>query len=184
MIKAQMKGINPLGYFAASWLFPVDYPKSEITGADSVRAGWDRCVYQTMDCQRFYPCSSQKWNSVRSFKISPGFQESKLWYLQGCAWRIPRGTALERRGLQKSWLILKDHLLQAEESQNGLSQQAGNQAEVAGGLHGGARSSWPNPSSNEVQGQVTREEFRITDHVGMKAKAHLELNLARDGKGD
>ena len=48
--------------------------------------------------------------------------------------RIPWDKAVEGRVAQESWLICKDHLLQAQERE--ASQQRGSQVKTPGGLHG------------------------------------------------
>jgi len=48
--------------------------------------------------------------------------------------RVPWDKALEGRGAQESWLILKDLLLQPQE--RFIPTKRGNQAKTSGGLHG------------------------------------------------
>ncbi|PKU43200.1 glycerol kinase [Limosa lapponica baueri] len=96
--------------------------------------------------------------------------------------------ALERSGAQGSWLVFKDHLLQAQD-QCIPRKKSGKKAR---------RPAWMNKelldnlkSTKEAyrgwkQGQVDCEEYRETVQVARnhfrQAKAQLELNLARDIK--
>lgn len=47
---------------------------------------------------------------------NPGFQENRLYSLQGSTWWRKWDKALERRGTQENWLIFEDHILQASEA--------------------------------------------------------------------
>ncbi|GAB0202999.1 hypothetical protein GRJ2_002765500 [Grus japonensis] len=103
--------------------------------------------------------------------------------------RIPWDKALEGSGAQDSWLILKGHLLQAQERCIPTKRKSGKNTK---------RPAWMNKEllgkvkhKKEAyrgwkQGQVAWEEYRETvqatrDQV-RKAKALIELNLARDVK--
>ncbi|GAB0210007.1 hypothetical protein GRJ2_003466500 [Grus japonensis] len=103
--------------------------------------------------------------------------------------RIPWDKALEGRGAQDSWLIFKGHLLQAQErciptkrkSSNSTKRPPWMNKEVLGKVKQkkeGYRG-WK-------QGQVAWEEYRETVRAARdqvrKAKALIELNLARDVK--
>ncbi|KAM9590815.1 uncharacterized protein ACIBXB_005869 [Morphnus guianensis] len=105
--------------------------------------------------------------------------------------RVPWDTALEGRGVQASWLIFKDHLLQAQErciptkrkSDKTTSRPAWMNKELLDKLKHKkeAYRGWK-------QGQVAWEEYReivqaARDQV-RKAKALIELNLSRDVKGN
>ncbi|KGL97778.1 hypothetical protein N301_06892, partial [Charadrius vociferus] len=97
--------------------------------------------------------------------------------------------ALEGRGAQESWLIFKDHLLQAQERCIPTKRKAGRKAR---------RLAWMNKELLDMtkrkkeayrewkQGQVAWEEYRgivraARDRV-RQAKAQIELNLAKDIK--
>ncbi|PKU32701.1 hypothetical protein llap_16995 [Limosa lapponica baueri] len=101
--------------------------------------------------------------------------------------RVPWDKALEGRGAQESWLIFKDHLLQAQERCIPAKRKSGKNAR---------RPAWMNrelldnlKQKKEAyrgwkQGQVGWEEYReivraASDQV-RKAKAQIDLNLARD----
>ena len=105
--------------------------------------------------------------------------------------RVTWDKALEGRGAQESWLIFKDHPLQAQERCILTKRKSGK------------TSRRPARTNKELldklkhkkeiyrgwkQGQVAWEEYRETvwvprDQVS-KAKALIELNLARDIKGN
>ncbi|KFQ47588.1 hypothetical protein N333_10656, partial [Nestor notabilis] len=103
--------------------------------------------------------------------------------------KIPWDIALEGRGAQDWWLIFKDHLLHAQECCVPTRRKRSRRArrppwmdnELLRKLRGKkeAYRRWK-------RGQVVWEEYRTTvrearDQV-RKAKAQLELNLARDVK--
>ncbi|KAM6092638.1 uncharacterized protein LJ206_005604 [Theristicus caerulescens] len=105
--------------------------------------------------------------------------------------RVPWDKALEGRGAQESWLIFKDHLLQAQERCILIKRKSGKNAR---------RPAWMNKELLDKlklkkeayrackQGQVAWDEYReivqtARDQV-RKAKALIELNLARDVKGN
>ncbi|KFW73581.1 hypothetical protein AS28_12130, partial [Pygoscelis adeliae] len=106
--------------------------------------------------------------------------------------RVPWDKAMEGRGAQESWVIFKDHLLQAQERCIPTKRKSGKNTR---------RPAWMNKEllgklkhKKEAyrgwkQGQVAWEEYReeiiqaARDQV-RKAKALIELNLARDIKGD
>ncbi|GAB0207196.1 hypothetical protein GRJ2_003185200 [Grus japonensis] len=105
--------------------------------------------------------------------------------------RIPWDKALEGRGAQDSWLIFKGHLLQAQERCIPTKRKSGKNTK---------RPPWMNKEllgkvkhKKEAyrgwkQGQVAWEEYRETVRAARdqvrKAKALIELNLARDVKGN
>ncbi|KFV00270.1 hypothetical protein N340_10900, partial [Tauraco erythrolophus] len=105
--------------------------------------------------------------------------------------RAQRDEALEGRGAQESWLIFKDHLLQAQERCIPTKRKSGRNTR---------RPAWMNKKlldqlghKNKAykrwkQGQVTWEEYRAivraTRDQVRKAKALIELNLVRDIKGN
>ncbi|KFV12556.1 hypothetical protein N340_13926, partial [Tauraco erythrolophus] len=105
--------------------------------------------------------------------------------------RVRWNEALEGRGAQESWVIFKDHLLQAQERCISKKRKPGRNTR---------RPVWMNKelldqlghkkkaSRGWRQGQVAWEEYRAIvrvtrDQVG-KAKAPIELNLARDIEGN
>ncbi|KFV19911.1 hypothetical protein N340_04997, partial [Tauraco erythrolophus] len=105
--------------------------------------------------------------------------------------RVQWDKALEGRGAQESWLIFKDHLLQAQEWCIPTKRKSGRNTR---------KPAWMNKEFlNKVKhkkeayrewkkGQVAWEEYRAVvrttrDQV-RKAKALIELNLARDIKGN
>jgi len=102
---------------------------------------------------------------------------------------IPWVRTLEGRGVQESWSLLKHHFLHAQDQCIPLSKKSSK---------GNRRPTW---MSNELlvelrwerkvygmwkEGQATWEEYRnvvkACRDATRKAKAHLELNLARDVK--
>ncbi|KFW00854.1 hypothetical protein N327_12339, partial [Fulmarus glacialis] len=104
--------------------------------------------------------------------------------------RVPWDKALEGRGAQESWLIFKDHL-QAQEPCISTKRKSGKNAR---------RPAWVDKELLDKlkhrkeaykgwkQGQVAWDEYReivraASDQV-RKAKALIELNLARDIKGN
>ncbi|GAB0208941.1 hypothetical protein GRJ2_003359800 [Grus japonensis] len=105
--------------------------------------------------------------------------------------RVPWDKALEGRGAQDSWLVFKDHLLQAQEQCIPTKRKTGENTR---------RPAWMNEMLPDQlkhkkeayrgwkQGQVAWEEHReivqaARDQV-RKAKAPRELNLARDIEGN
>ncbi|KFW09032.1 hypothetical protein N327_00801, partial [Fulmarus glacialis] len=105
--------------------------------------------------------------------------------------RVPWDKALEGRGAQESWLIFKDHLLQAQEQCIPTKRKSGKNAR---------RPTWMNKELLDklkhknkayrgwTQGQVAWEEYReivqaARDQV-RKAKVLTELHLAGDVKGN
>ncbi|KFV09049.1 hypothetical protein N340_00462, partial [Tauraco erythrolophus] len=105
--------------------------------------------------------------------------------------RVQWDEALEGTGAQESWLIFKDHLLQAQEWCIRTKRKSGRNTR---------RPAWMNKELlNKLrhkkkayrewkQGQVAWEEYReivrVTRDQVRKAKALIELNLARDIKGN
>ncbi|GAB0190272.1 hypothetical protein GRJ2_001492500 [Grus japonensis] len=105
--------------------------------------------------------------------------------------RIPWDKALEGRGAQESWLAFKDHLLQAQEQCTPTKRKSGKNAR---------RPAWMNKEllgkfkhKKEAYrgwkpGQVAWEEYgeivRAARDQIRKAKALIELNLARTVKGN
>ncbi|GAB0186361.1 hypothetical protein GRJ2_001101400 [Grus japonensis] len=102
--------------------------------------------------------------------------------------RVPWDRALEGRGVQKSWLVFEDHLLQAQEQCIPTKRKSGKTR----------RPAWMNKEllsklkhkkeayGGWKQGWVAWEEYRETVQAARdqvkKAKALIELNLARDIK--
>ncbi|KFV09134.1 hypothetical protein N340_03481, partial [Tauraco erythrolophus] len=105
--------------------------------------------------------------------------------------RVQWDEALEGRGAQESWLIFKGHLLQAQERCIPTKRKSGWNTR---------RPAWMNKELLDQlghkkaayrgwkQGQVAWEEYRAivqaTRDQVRKAKALIELNLARDIKGN
>ncbi|KFW68190.1 hypothetical protein AS28_13777, partial [Pygoscelis adeliae] len=105
--------------------------------------------------------------------------------------RVPWHKALEGRGAQESWVMFKDHLLQAQERCIPTKRKSGKNAR---------RPAWKNKELLDKlkhkkeayrgwkQGQVAWEEYREIVPAARaqvrKAKALIELNLARDIKGN
>ncbi|KFV03471.1 hypothetical protein N340_12087, partial [Tauraco erythrolophus] len=106
--------------------------------------------------------------------------------------RVQWDEALEGRGAQESWLIFKDHLLQAQEWCIPTKRRSGGNTR---------RPAWMNKELLDQlgqkkkayrgwkQGQVAWEEYsytavRATRDDVRKAKTLIELNLARDIKGN
>lgn len=56
------------------------------------------------------------------------FRRTDFGLLRDLLGRTPRGKALEARGVQESWLILKDHLLQAQEKSIPKKRKGGEKA--------------------------------------------------------
>ncbi|KFV04324.1 hypothetical protein N340_00281, partial [Tauraco erythrolophus] len=102
--------------------------------------------------------------------------------------RVPWHKPLEGRGAQESWLIFKDHLLQAQEWCIPTKRKSGRNT---------SRPAWMNKElldklkhkreayREQEQEQVAWGEYReaARDQV-RKAKTLIELNLARDIKGN
>ncbi|KFV01565.1 hypothetical protein N340_02895, partial [Tauraco erythrolophus] len=104
--------------------------------------------------------------------------------------RVQCNEALEGKGAQGSWLIFKDHLLQAQERCTPTKRKSGRNTR---------RPAWMNEELLDQlghkkkayrgwkQGQVAWEEYKeivqATRDQVRKAKALIELNLARDIKG-
>ncbi|KFR06816.1 hypothetical protein Y956_10107, partial [Nipponia nippon] len=102
---------------------------------------------------------------------------------------IPWVRALEGRGVQESWLIVKHHFLQAQDRCIPMSKKSSKE---------GRRPAWMSKElpaklkwKKEVyrmckKRQTTWEEYgnvvRVCRDAVRKAKVHLELNLARDVK--
>ncbi|KFV16613.1 hypothetical protein N340_06497, partial [Tauraco erythrolophus] len=105
--------------------------------------------------------------------------------------RVQWDEALEGRGAQESWLIFKDHLLQVQEWCIPTKRKSGRNTR---------RPAWMNKELLDQlrhkkkvyrgwkQGQVAWEEYRAivraTRDQVRKAKALIELKLARDIKGN
>ncbi|KFV20917.1 hypothetical protein N340_02423, partial [Tauraco erythrolophus] len=105
--------------------------------------------------------------------------------------RVQWDEALKGREAQESQLILKDHLLQAQERCIPTKRKSGRNTR---------RPAWMNKELLDQlgnkkkahrgwkQGQITWEEYRVIVRANRaqvrKAKAVIELNLARDIKGN
>ncbi|GAB0204618.1 mitochondrial enolase superfamily member 1 [Grus japonensis] len=129
--------------------------------------------------------SSRAVSRIRSLD----FRRTNFGLFKDLLGRIPWVRALEGRGVQESWSIFKHHFLQAQDwciPKNRKSSK------------GGRRLAWMSKElleklkrKKEVyriwrKGAATWEEYRdvirVCRHETRKAKAHLELNLARDVK--
>lgn len=73
-------------------------------------------------------------NRAKSKTTAPDFRRAKCSLFRDLLGRILWNTAPERRGVQERWVLRK-----------GQSQRVGNQAKMAGGLYGWARSAKRNP---------------------------------------
>ncbi|KFV13637.1 hypothetical protein N340_12895, partial [Tauraco erythrolophus] len=120
-----------------------------------------------------------------------GFRKADFGLFRGLLARVQWDEALEGRGAQESWLIFKDHLLQAQERCIPTKRKSGRNTR---------RPAWMNKELLDQlghkkkayrgwkQGQVAWEEYgeivRVTRDQVRKAKALIELNLARDIKGN
>ncbi|KFQ43562.1 hypothetical protein N333_00528, partial [Nestor notabilis] len=117
-----------------------------------------------------------------------GFKRADFCLFRNLLSTVPWHIVLEGRGAQDCWLIFKDHLLQAQDP---TKRKCGRRArrppwmdkELLRKLRGKkeAYRRWK-------QGQATWEDYRnvvreARDQV-RKAKAQLELNLARDVKSN
>jgi len=105
--------------------------------------------------------------------------------------RVPWDKALVGRGIQETWLIFKDHLLQAQEQCIPTKRKS---------VKNTRRPAWMNkevldklkhrkePYRGWKQGQVAWEEYRENVRAARnqvrKAKGLIQLNLARDIKGN
>jgi len=101
--------------------------------------------------------------------------------------KVPWDRALERRGAQESWLIFKDHLLQAQEwcipTKRKLGKNTGKPAWMNRELLDNLKHK-KEANRGWKQGQVAWEEYRAARGQVRKAKVLIELNLARDVKGN
>ncbi|KFP35230.1 hypothetical protein N324_05800, partial [Chlamydotis macqueenii] len=104
--------------------------------------------------------------------------------------KVPQDTALEGRGAQESWLISKDHLLQAQEQCIPVKRKSGKKAR---------RPAWMNKElldqlktkkkgyNEGKQGHGAWEDYREIDQTARdqvrQAKALTKLHLAGDVKG-
>ncbi|KFV01476.1 hypothetical protein N340_10208, partial [Tauraco erythrolophus] len=119
------------------------------------------------------------------------FRKADLGLFKDLLARVQWDEALEGRGAQESWLIFKSHLLQAQEQCIPTKRKSGRNT---------GRRTWMNKELLDQlrhkkkayrgwkQGQVAWEEYReivrVTRDQVRKAKALIELNLARDIKGN
>ncbi|GAB0208438.1 hypothetical protein GRJ2_003309500 [Grus japonensis] len=126
---------------------------------------------------------------ARSKLTALDFRRADLGLFRDLLGRIPWDKALEGRGAQGSWLIFKGHLLQVQERCIPAKRKSGKNTQ---------RPPWMNKEllgkvkqKKEAfrgwkEGQVAWEEYRETVRAARdqdrKAKALIELNLARDIK--
>ncbi|GAB0183528.1 hypothetical protein GRJ2_000818100 [Grus japonensis] len=118
-----------------------------------------------------------------------GFRRANFGLFKDLLGRIPRVRALEGREVQESWSVFKHHFLLAQDQCILKSKKPSK---------GGRRPAWISKelleklkgkkevSSMWKKGLATWEEYRnvvrVCRDATRKAKAHLELNLARDVK--
>ncbi|KFV15150.1 hypothetical protein N340_13388, partial [Tauraco erythrolophus] len=105
--------------------------------------------------------------------------------------RVQWDEALEGRGAQNSWLIFKDHLLQAQERCIPRKRKSGRKTRRPACMNKELLNQLGHKKKayrGWKQGQVAWEEYRaivrVTRDQVRKAKALIELNLARDIKGN
>ncbi|KAK4814166.1 hypothetical protein QYF61_009984 [Mycteria americana] len=147
-----------------------------------------------------FGCSDHEMVEFKILKVPRGvhsklttldFRRADFGLFRDLLGRVPWDKALEGRGAQESWLIFKDHLFQVQErciptkrkSRKNARRPAWMNKELLNKLEHNkeAYRGWK-------QGQVAWEEYReivqaARDQV-RKAKALIELNLARDVKGN
>ncbi|GAB0204561.1 hypothetical protein GRJ2_002921700 [Grus japonensis] len=128
---------------------------------------------------------------VHSKLTTLGFRRADFGLFKDMVDRVPWDKALEGRGAQESWLIFKGHLLRAQEQCIPTKRKSGKNTR---------RPAWMNKEllskvkhKKEAyrgwkQGQVAWEGYReivraARDQI-RKAKALIELHLARDIKGN
>ncbi|KAJ7415166.1 hypothetical protein BTVI_38982 [Pitangus sulphuratus] len=105
--------------------------------------------------------------------------------LRGISW----DRALEEKGVQESWSVFKHHFLQAQDQYIPMMKKPGK---------GGRRPAWMSREllvnlkrKKEINGMLKKEQATWGDYRNIvrvcwdarKAKAHLELSLAKDVKG-
>ncbi|GAB0180427.1 hypothetical protein GRJ2_000508000 [Grus japonensis] len=128
---------------------------------------------------------------VHSKLATLDFRRADFGFFRDLLGRAPWDKALEGRGAQDSWLVFRDHLLQAQKQCIPTKRRSGK------------NTTWPAWMNEELldklqhkkeafggwkQGQVAWEEYRevvraVRDQV-RKAKGLIELNLDRDIKGN
>ncbi|KFQ73472.1 hypothetical protein N337_08981, partial [Phoenicopterus ruber ruber] len=119
-----------------------------------------------------------------------GFRRVDFGLLRGLPGKVPWDKGLEGRGAQESWLILKDHLLQAQErciptkrkSRKNARRPAWRNKELLDKLQHKkeAYRGW----TGQVPWEEYREIVRAAREQVRKAEAPIELNLARDITGN
>ncbi|GAB0180593.1 hypothetical protein GRJ2_000524600 [Grus japonensis] len=105
--------------------------------------------------------------------------------------RVPWDKAPEGRGAQDSWLIFKNHLLQAQERCSPTKRKSGKNARSLAWMNKELLNKLKQKKEayrGWQQGQVAWEEYRETVRTARdqvrKAKALIEYNLARDIEGN
>ncbi|KFV20004.1 hypothetical protein N340_00444, partial [Tauraco erythrolophus] len=105
--------------------------------------------------------------------------------------RVQWDEALEGRGAQESWLIFKDHLLQAQEWCIPTKRMSGRNTRRPAWMNkelldqlGHKKKAYRGWKQGQVAWEENREIVQVTRHQVRKAKALIELNLARDIKGN
>ncbi|KFV12289.1 hypothetical protein N340_06444, partial [Tauraco erythrolophus] len=99
--------------------------------------------------------------------------------------------ALEGRGAQESWLIFKDHLLQAQEWCIPTKRKSGRNTRRPTWMNkelldqlGHKKKAYRGWKQEQVAWEEYREIVRVTRDQVRKAKTLIELNLARDIKSN
>ncbi|KFQ75960.1 hypothetical protein N337_07842, partial [Phoenicopterus ruber ruber] len=122
---------------------------------------------------------------------TPDFRRADFGIFSDLLGKVPQDKALEGRGAQESWLIFKNHLLRAQERCVPTKKKSGKNARRPAWINRelldklrhkkGAYREWK-------QGWVAWEEYREIVRAAREqvriAKALIELNLARDVKGN
>ncbi|KFV20185.1 hypothetical protein N340_14281, partial [Tauraco erythrolophus] len=105
--------------------------------------------------------------------------------------RVQWDEALKGRGVQESWLIFKDHLLQAQEWCIPTNRKSGRNTRRPAWMNellldqlGHKKKAYRGWKQGQVAWEEYREIVRATRDQVRKAKALIELNLARDIKGN
>ncbi|GAB0204921.1 mitochondrial enolase superfamily member 1 [Grus japonensis] len=146
----------------------------------------------SLGCSRHEMLEFKIFSTVRranSILTTLDFRRADFCLFRDLFGRVPWHKALEGRRPQESWLIFKDHLLQAQERYVPTKRKSGKSIR---------RPAWINREllhklkhkkkayRGWKQGQVAWEEYRETVRAARdqvrKAKSLIELNLARDIK--
>ncbi|KFQ85446.1 hypothetical protein N337_12339, partial [Phoenicopterus ruber ruber] len=119
------------------------------------------------------------------------FRRADFGLFRGLLARVPWDKALEVRGAQASWLIFKDHLLQAQEQCIPTKRKSGKNTRSPAWMNKELldklkhkKEAYRGWKQGQVAWQEYREIVRAARDQDRKAKALIELNLARDIKGN